>query len=322
VVADLQLWARDLVNETPSDLSPESLADRMAVISGELGLEIVSMGNEELKAGGFGGLIGVNAGSAREARMLEVTYTPDSYTKTLAIVGKGIVFDSGGLSLKPAASMMAMKDDMAGAAAVLAGVQAVASLGLGVRVIAIAPLTDNLPSGTATRPGDVLTIRNGKTIEVLNTDAEGRLVLADALSLAVEREPDLILDLATLTGHCHIALGDYIAGAFGRDEDAMAAVLAAGDLAGERLWRLPLPVDHRKMIESDVADMKNTMTGSRYGGHIAAALLLAEFVGEVPWVHLDIAGPAWSTGTSGYIRKGGTGFGVRTIVELARSLAN
>lgn len=321
-VVEQQLWARDLVNETPADQSPEALADRMVEIAKELGVSVSIMGNAELEAGGFGGLVGVNAGSDREARMVELTYTPETYSKTLAIVGKGIVFDSGGLSLKSPVSMMAMKNDMAGAAAVLAAFRAIAELKLDVRVIAITPLTENLPSGSATRPGDVLTIRNGKTIEVLNTDAEGRLVLADALSLAVEREPDMIVDLATLTGHCHVALGDFFAGAFGRDEIAMAAVLAAGEQAGERLWRLPMPQDHRTMIDSDIADMKNTLTGTKYGGHIAAALLLAEFTGDVPWVHLDIAGPAWSTAVSGYIRKGGTGFGVRTIVELAKDLSS
>jgi leucyl aminopeptidase len=211
-----------------------------------------------------------------------------------------------------------MKTDMSGAAAVFGAMQVIARLGLPVRVLAIAPLAENMPSGSALRPGDVLTPRNGKTIEVLNTDAEGRLVLADGLSLAAEEEPDLIVDIATLTGACKVALGDKIAGVMGTD-DAVEQVTSAADLAGERVWRLPLPDDYRKDIDSEVADMKNT--GGKLGGAITAALLLKEFVGDVPWAHLDIAGPARSTEVNHYLGKGGTGFGVRTLVELVRQLA-
>ena len=194
----------------------------------------------------------------------------------------------------------------------------IAALGLPVKVLGIAPLTENMPGGRALRPGDVLRARNGKTIEVLNTDAEGRLVLADGLSLAAEQKPDLIVDLATLTGACVVALGEKIAGLFGAD-DPTARVQAAADAAGERVWRLPLPDDYRKNIDSDVADMKNT--GGRYGGAISAALLLKEFVGDVPWAHLDIAGPSRAAEAEHYLPKGGTGFGVRTIVQLARDMA-
>ncbi len=318
ILSDAVMWARDLVNEPPVDQPPAVIAERMEAIAADLELEISVLGMDELREGGFGGLLGVNAGSMNPARLVEITYAPETATKTLALVGKGIIFDSGGLSLKPAASMETMKDDMAGAAAVLAAVQAIARMGLNVRVIAIVCLTENMPSGSATRPGDILTARNGKTIEVLNTDAEGRLVLADGLSLAVEREPDVVIDIATLTGAQRVALGNHIAAVLGTDE-AVEAVEAAADAAGERVWRLPLPADYRKLIDSTNADMKNT--GGRYGGTIAAALLLKEFVGDTPWAHLDIAGPAWSEDASGYRLKNATGFGVRTLVEVARDLA-
>jgi leucyl aminopeptidase len=213
-----------------------------------------------------------------------------------------------------------MKDNMAGAAAVIAAVLAVARLGVEAEVVAYAPLAENMPGGGAQRPGDVLRCRNGKTIEVLNTDAEGRLVLADALALAAESEPDLVVDVATLTGACHVALGDKIAGVWGNRSEAIDRVVAAAEAAGERVWRMPLPADYRSNIDSDVADMKNTGS-NRYGGAINAALLLAEFAGEVPWVHVDVAGPAWYTAAEHYQPKGGTGFGVRMLVETARALA-
>jgi leucyl aminopeptidase len=286
---DAVAWTRDLVNETPTDQSPEEIADRVVALGAELGLEVEVLGMDDLRAGGF------------------------------ALVGKGIVFDTGGLSLKPPKSMDWMKVDMAGAAAVLGAVQAIARLGLAVNVTAITPLTENMPSGNATKPGDVLTIRNGKTIEVLNTDAEGRLILADGLSLAVEDEPDLVVDVATLTGACKVALGSGFAGLFTNDESATDAVRTAAEAAGERVWPMPLPADYRPQIDSDVADMQNTGK-TAYGGAITAALLLQEFVDETPWAHLDIAGPAWATEVAGYTHKGGTGYGVRTLVELARSM--
>jgi leucyl aminopeptidase len=214
--------------------------------------------------------------------------------------------------------METMKTDMAGAAAVFGAMQAIAELGLPIKVLGITPLTENMPGPAALRPGDVLTARNGKTIEVLNTDAEGRLVLADGLSLAVEHHPDLVVDLATLTGACKVALGEKIAGLLGT-VDGAGQVQAAAEAAGERVWPLPLPSDYRKLIDSDVADMKNT--GPRFGGAINAALLLKEFVGDVPWAHLDIAGPARASETEHYVLKGGTGFGVRTMVALAASLS-
>jgi leucyl aminopeptidase len=251
--------------------------------------------------------------------MVVIEYDPVGAATTVAIVGKGIVFDSGGLTIKPAASMETMKTDMSGAAAVFATLQAVAELELRVRVIGIAPLTENMTGGKAQRPGDVLTARNGKTIEVLNTDAEGRLILADGLSLAVEREPDIVVDVATLTGSCAIALGPSIAGMWSNDDGVADRVLAAAARAGEKLWRMPLEREYRSHIDSEIADMKNT--GERYGGAISASLLLSEFVGETPWAHLDIAGPARSSKAEHYLSKGATGFGVRTLVALVEDLA-
>jgi leucyl aminopeptidase len=241
--------------------------------------------------------------------------------RTIAFVGKGITFDSGGLSLKTADGMETMKTDMSGAAAVLAAMSVLPTLKPAVKVVAIVPTTENMPSGSAIKPGDVLKIRNGKTVEVLNTDAEGRLVLADGLSLAVEARPDAIVDLATLTGACMVALGRTIAGLMGNDDALIDRVRAAADRAGESVWHLPLPKEYRKDIDSDVADIKNTGSG-RYGGALTAGLFLEEFVDDTPWVHLDIAGPARAESDDGYVPKGGTGFGVRTIVETVLGFAD
>ncbi|HEX9978600.1 MAG TPA: leucyl aminopeptidase [Acidimicrobiia bacterium] len=310
-------FARDLVNTPAMGKSPETLAGIAAEMAGESGLRIRVLDEREIEAEGLGGLRGVSLGATNPPRLVELWYEPPGAGAFLAVVGKGIVFDSGGLSIKTAESMETMKTDMSGAAAVFGAMQVIAALGLPVKVLGIAPLTENMPGGSALRPGDVLKARNGKTIEVLNTDAEGRLVLADGLSLAAEQHPDLIVDLATLTGACMVALGEKIAGLFGADAPA-ARVQAAADAAGERVWRMPLPEDYRKNIDSDVADMKNT--GPRYGGAINAALLLKEFAGDVPWVHLDIAGPARASEAEHYLTKGGTGFGVRTLVQLARDM--
>ncbi len=310
--------ARDLVNEPAMGKSPVVLAESAAAIAAEFDMAIRILDEKEIVAERLGGLRGVSLGATNPPRLVELRYEPPGAKSFLAIVGKGIVFDSGGLSLKPADSMETMKTDMSGAAAVFAAMRTIAAMRLPVRVVGIAPLTENMPGGAALRPGDVLQARNGKTIEVLNTDAEGRLVLADGLSLAAEMNPDLIVDVATLTGAISIALGEKIAGLFGTD-DATAAVAAAASAAGERVWRMPLPDDYRKIIDSDVADMKNT--GNKYGGAITAALLLKEFVGAVPWAHLDIAGPARAAEAEHYVTKGGTGFGVRTLVELARRMA-
>lgn len=321
IIADAVMLARDLVNESAMYKSPEVLAGVARDMASEVGIGIRVLDESEIEAERLGGLRGVSLGATNPPRLVEFRYEPDGAQAFLAIVGKGIVFDSGGLSIKPANSMETMKTDMSGAAAVFGAMKAIARLGLPVKVVGITPLTENMPGGAALRPGDVLHTRNGKTIEVLNTDAEGRLVLADGLALAVEQDPDLVVDLATLTGACMVALGRKIAGVFGTD-DAVEQVRAAADAAGERVWHMPMPDDYRSLIDSDVADMRNTAGGERYGGAITAALLLKEFAGDGPWAHLDIAGPARAADTDGYALKGGTGFGVRTIVELARRMAS
>jgi leucyl aminopeptidase len=320
VVVEVVSLCRDLVNTPAGDLSPSDFAEIAVGVAANTGLGIEIYEEDKIAEEGLGGLLGVAAGSSEPPRFVRLAYEPDGVVDpaTVVLVGKGITFDSGGLSIKPANSMMTMKDDMSGAAAVLATMAGCGRLGVKTRVLGFMPLTENMPGGSATRPGDVLKIRNGKTIEVLNTDAEGRLVLADALSLAVEEAPDAIIDLATLTGACVAALGKDIAGILGNDDGLIAAVERAGEEASEALWPLPLPSGYHDHIDSDVADMKNVGAAGQAGA-LSAALLLQEFVGEVPWVHLDIAGPAFSEKNRGYIRKGGTGFGVRTLLGLLDS---
>ena len=311
--------ARDLVNEPAISKPPTALASIASDIADRHDLEIRIYEESEFDEEGFGGLKAVNLGSAEPGRMVVMKYRPDGADRTITLVGKGIVFDSGGLSLKPPAGMETMKTDMSGAAAVLAAIDTIAGLGIKVNVTVITPLTENMTGGAAQRPGDVLTARNGKTIEVLNTDAEGRLVLADGLSLAVEESPDLIVDIATLTGACAVALGPKIAGVWASDDETAVALTDAAARSGEKIWRMPLEREYRPLIDSEIADMKNT--GERYGGAISAALLLAEFAGDGAWAHLDIAGPARSSKNEHYVAKGGTGFGVRIFVELAEAYA-
>ena len=324
VVADAVCLARDLVNEPPSSMTPGTIA-RIAgeQVATRQGVTLEIWDEDRIAAERLGGLLGVSRGSAEPPRLLIVRYEPDGAedgesVPHVVLVGKGITFDSGGLSLKTADGMVTMKTDMSGAAAVLAAVSACGDLGVRVRVTAITPVTENMPGGRAIKPGDVLTIRNGKTIEVLNTDAEGRLVLADGLSLAAEMEPDAIVDLATLTGACVVALGGSIAGVFGNDVRLVDAIRDASARAGERTWPLPMPREYRSHIDSDVADMKN-MGKAGQAGAIAAALLLERFTDGVRWAHLDIAGPARSDEDAGVLTKGGTGFGVRTLLELLRT---
>ena len=309
--------ARDLANEPGGSLTAPAFAEKTAAVARQAGLECVVWTTEDIEEGRLGGLLGVNRGSTCPPRFVELTYEPEGTpAATLAYVGKGITFDAGGLSIKTAQGMMAMKMDMCGAAAVIGAMSVLPAVGAPVRVKGYLPMTDNMLGGDATRPGDVLTIRNGKTIEVLNTDAEGRLILADALSLACEEDPDAIVDLATLTGACMVALGPSIAGLMGNDESFNDQVRAAADRAGERVWHLPLPADYAKQFESNVADIKNI--GGNHGGALTAGLILKEFVDDdIPWVHLDIAGPARAESDDGEITKGGTGFGVRTLIELA-----
>ncbi|MCP3975099.1 MAG: leucyl aminopeptidase [bacterium] len=310
--------ARDLVNTPAGAKPPAMLAARAQDIGAERGLTVKVYDEDEILSEGFGGLVAVNSGAANPARMVVIDYAPTSATKTLVLVGKGIVFDSGGLSIKPAGGMETMKTDMAGAATVMGAIQAIADRGITLNVKAIMPFTENVISGHAMRPGDVFTARNGKTVEVLNTDAEGRLVLADGLSLAAEGDADLIVDVATLTGAAKVALGTDIAAVFGTDQ-AREMVVEAAKAAGEEMWPMPLYSGYRSHIDSTVADIKNT--GERWGGAITAALFLKEFAGDGEWAHLDIAGPARSGKVSHYIPKGASGFGVRTLVALAEAMA-
>ena len=317
-VAHGVILARDLVNRPARDKAPAVLAAACEALSEQLSVTVYD--EDQITDAGFGGLEAVNLGSDHPARMVVMRYEPEGATKTVAFVGKGIVFDSGGLSIKPAAGMETMKTDMAGAATVMGAMKVIAELGLVVNVIGITPFTENMTGGSAQRPGDVMRTYNGKTIEVLNTDAEGRLVLADGLALAAEEDPDLIVDIATLTGACKVALGPSVGGLVSPDDDAAELVLSAAEAAGESMWRLPFVEEYRSMVESDIADMKNT--GSRWGGAITAAIILSEFVGDTPWVHLDVAGPARADKTEHYVSKGGSGFGVRTLVAIAESLSD
>ncbi len=317
VVAGVAM-ARDLINEPAGGKKPEVLADIAIEMAGELGIDITVYDRDQIEAEGFGGVFAVALGATNPPRMVVMNYRPDGADKTLALIGKGIVFDSGGLSIKPAAGMETMKTDMSGAACVFGAMKAIATLGLKVNVTGITPLTENMTGGAAQRPGDIYTARNGKTVEVLNTDAEGRLVLGDGLSLAAESKPDLMIDIATLTGACMVALGPKVAGLFPSDDDASAQVEAAARRAGEKVWRMPMEKEYRSKLDSPIADLKNI--GDRYGGAITAALFLAEFTDDLPWVHLDIAGPARADGDDGYIAKGGTGFSVATLVAVAEDM--
>ncbi len=313
---------RDLVNAAPNDLYPAAFADvaKAAVKdAGTRNLKITVLDEKALAAGGYGGILGVGQGSVRPPRLVKVAYTPSRPAAKVALVGKGITFDSGGISIKPAAGMDAMKSDMAGAAAVLHTVVAAARLELPVAVTGWLCLAENMPSGSAQRPSDVLTIRGGKTVEVLNTDAEGRLVMADGLVAAVEEKPDLVLDIATLTGAQLVALGPRVSAVMGTD-DVRTEVVDSAEAAGEAFWPMPLPVDLRAGLKSKVADIANI--GDRFGGMLTAGLFLQEFVGTTPWAHLDIAGPAFNEKAPfGYTPVGGTGVGVRTMLALIEARA-
>ena len=327
LVADAVAGARDWVNTPANDLTPPAFADAVAAAAKELGrrrgpnVDVTVLDEQELSRRGFGGLLGVGGGSAAPPRLVELSYRPRRPKAHLALVGKGITFDSGGLTIKPAQSMTTMKCDMAGAAAVVQATFAIARLGLPVRISAYAAMAENMISGSAVRPGDVLTMYGGTTVEVLNTDAEGRLVLADALVRAAEQEPDVIVDVATLTGHMVVALGDKLGGVMG-DEDVVPRVLAAAESAGEDLWPMPIPeVMEERIRSSKVADLAQH-DWVRWGGGLFAAAFLQKFTGGRPWAHLDIAGPAFNSGgAAGHVTAGGTGFAVPTLVELARALA-
>ncbi|BDZ50805.1 putative cytosol aminopeptidase [Frondihabitans sucicola] len=315
---------RDLVTTPPIDLSPEVLADEAVRLSSTRDVTVTVLAGEELRAGGFGGIVGVGQGSARPPRLVKVVYSPEGATKHLALVGKGITYDTGGLSLKPAGSMVGMKYDMTGAATVLAVTLAAADLALPVKVTAWLCISENMLGADPIRPDDVLTIKNGTTVEVTNTDAEGRLVLADGLSAASEEQPDAIVDVATLTGAQVVALGTRYVGVMGTDDFAPRVVEVA-DAASEPFWRVPLATELRTRLTSDVADLVNATPGNTAGGMLLAGVFLKEFVGKkagtddlIPWAHLDIAGPSENkAGGYGFTTKGATGVTVRTLIDLA-----
>ncbi|MBB5631815.1 leucyl aminopeptidase [Cryobacterium mesophilum] len=327
IVAGVIHSVRDLVNTPPLDLYPETFAAAAQELAVGAPVTVTVLADAELASGGFGGIIGVGQGSTRSPRLVKVEYSPEGAHRHLALVGKGITFDSGGLSLKPAASMVGMKYDMTGAATVLAVAIGAARLGLDIKVTAWLCIAENLPSGSAIRPNDVLTIRGGKTVEVLNTDAEGRLVLADGLVAASEEHPDAIIDVATLTGAARVALGDRYVGVMG-DDTLVTEVVDTAKSVGESFWPMPLPAELRTLLNSDVADIANAKIGSTAAGMLLAGVFLQEFVGKaengsrIPWAHLDIAGPAHNDGAGfGYTGKGPTAVTVRTLLALAERIS-
>jgi len=320
VIAEATNLARDLINEPANYMTPSDMAKIAKGLAKKFGLELTILDREQMEKEGMGSLLGVAQGSRQPPKLIVLSYKGDKKSSdTLGFVGKGITFDSGGISIKPSESMAEMKGDMAGAAAVMAALSAIAQLKPKVNVAAVIPATENLPGGNALKPGDVLKAMNGKTIEVVNTDAEGRLILADALGYAVKQGFSPLVDLATLTGACHIALGAICSGILGNSQELIGKVIKAGTEAGERLWQLPMYEEYKEQNKSDVADIKNS--GGRWGGAITAAQFLSEFVGDKPWVHIDIAGTAQTEKERGYIVKGATGVGVRTLVNFALARA-
>jgi leucyl aminopeptidase len=323
VLAEAMTLVRDLINTSPADLVPTDLAEAAARVADASGVPVQVLDENELAKDGYGGITAVGMGSVHPPRLVRLEYTHPEATKTVVFVGKGITFDSGGLSLKPPKSMETMKCDMGGAAAVLGALQAIAALRLAVNVVGYMSLAENMPGGGAQRPSDVITIYGGKTVEVLNTDAEGRLVMADALARSEADGPDLVVDVATLTGAATVALGTRTAGVMGSSDSVAAAMAAVAKRAGEAMWPMPMPEDLRRGLESVVADIAN-VSSDRSGGMLVAAHFLREFAPSgVAWAHLDIAGPAYNDGGPyGYTPKGGTGAAVRTLVQVAEEMAS
>lgn len=322
-IAGAAAYARDLVNEPPGTLTPTALADDVAKRAQGVGVEVKVLGRNECRARGMGMFLAVAQGSTEEPKFIHLAWRPKNArkaSKRIVLVGKGVTFDSGGLSLKTTEGMLDMKSDMAGAAAVLSALLLVAEENLPVEVHALAACTENMPSGAAYKLGDVLRSMSGKTVEINNTDAEGRLTLADALTYGLELKPDVIIDFATLTGACVVALGPHTAGVMTNDEAASSAWMAAARGAGEEMWPLPLPARLIEQLKSEIADMRNT--GERWGGALTAGLFLKEFVGSTPWIHVDIAGPATTSKEWGSCGKGATGFAVASIFEYVRRLAS
>ena len=308
--------AREWVNTPSNDKTPDKFARSIANLAKKQHLKVQLFNEAQLKQKKFGALLAVAAGSQSKPCLVVLEHKVPGAKKTVALVGKGVTFDSGGLNIKTGGSIADMKSDMSGAAAVAATLMTAARLKTKINIIGAIPIVENMPSGTATRPGDIIQSYAGKTIEIGNTDAEGRLILIDAISYVLKRyKQPLLIDLATLTGACVVALGEKIAGVFSNDEDLAAAITAAGEKSHERCWRMPLPDDYKEMLKSDFADINN-VSDSRWGGAITAALFLAEFVGDARWAHIDIAGPAYLKKENAYCPAGGTGFGVRLLMEV------
>ena len=320
VLAEATNLARDMVNEPANYMTPAVMAEQAKRLAESYGLELSVLERAEMQELGMGALLGVAQGSREPPKFIVLHYRGRNTTETeVALVGKGITFDSGGISIKLSEKMGEMKGDMAGGAAVMSAMSAIAQLKLKINLMAVIPATENLPDGNALKPGDILTAMGGKTIEIISTDAEGRLILADALGYVKKLGVKFIVDVATLTGACRVALGDVCTGAFGNNQELIDKVIAAGAEAGELTWQMPMFEQYKEQNKSDVADIKNT--GGKYGGAITAAQFLAEFVGDTPWVHLDIAGTSLSDKEQNYLVKGATGVPVRTLVNLVLSLA-
>ena len=321
ILAEATNLARDMVNEPANYMTPVHMADIAARLANDYQLELTVLEKAQIRKLGMGGLMGVNQGSVQPPKFIVLNYYGRKSNKIdIALVGKGITFDSGGISIKPSEGMGEMKGDMAGGASVLAAIGAIAQLKPRVNVVAMVPATENMPDASAIKPGDVLTAMNGKTIEIISTDAEGRLILADALCYANKLKVKRIIDVATLTGACYIALGDVTTGAFGNNQELIDRLLSAAAEAGEYTWQMPMYQEYKEQNKSGIADIKNA--GGRYGGAITAAQFLAEFVGQTPWVHMDIAGTSMTDKEHGYQSKGATGVPVRTLVNLTLSLAH
>lgn len=312
--------ARSLVNEPAGVMTPQRLADLAQQAARETGLELTLLDRAACRERGMGLFLAVAQGSAEDPRFIHLAWKPERPQKRVVLIGKGVTFDSGGLSLKTNDGMLDMKTDMSGAAAVISAIEAVARLKLPVEVHALAACTENMPSGTAYKLGDVIRSMAGKTVEITNTDAEGRLTLADAITYGLELKPDFIFDFATLTGACVVALGPHIAGVMSNNDALAATWLSAAKEAGEEMWHLPLPPRLLDQLKSEIADLKNT--GERWGGALTAGLFLKEFLDATPWVHVDLAGPASTDKELGHVSKGGTGFGVATILQFLSGLAS
>ncbi|MBU0988157.1 MAG: leucyl aminopeptidase [Proteobacteria bacterium] len=310
------VFARDWINTPPNDKIPERFSASIARLARKEKLKVTIWKEKELKQKKFGAMLAVAAGSRNKPRMVILEHRPKGAEKTIVLVGKGVTFDSGGINLKPSASMEDMKLDMSGAAAVAAALITLAKLKFKFNVVGIIPIVENMPSGNASRPGDIIQSYAGKTVEIGNTDAEGRLILIDAMAYSAKTyKPDVMIDLATLTGACVVALGEKFAGIFSYDAQLAEAIVSSGVKTYERCWRMPLPEDYKELLKSNFADLNN-VSSTRYGGAITAALFLSEFVGESRWAHIDIAGPAYSKKESAYCGAGGTGFGVRLLCDL------